>query len=142
MAKEAAPPLFSVNVIVSGEFYKAGSVVTPFKSEDEVPETLKPFLVDEENKPSFAAESVGNFEPGVVYQIISDGRRGRAIANQAAQLQQALEFRDLAEQAASEPLAPEIQAALQSEHDLRIGKALAQARYAQEAADSSLRERN
>ena len=47
----------------------------------------------------------------------------------------ALEFRDLAEQAASEPLAPEIEAALQSEHDLRIGKALAQARYAQEAAD-------
>jgi hypothetical protein len=52
---------------------------------------------------------------GVVYQITSDGRRRRALINQAAQLHQAFEYRDAAESEANEPLDPEIAAALEDD---------------------------
>ena len=134
MPKQEAPPLFSVNVIAGGEFFKAGKE-TPYKTADAVPETLKEFILDRDSQVENLDQERANLAAGEVYTVGSILTRSGA--QQAVRLQQAIEFREWAtDQAeASQQLAPEIEAVLQAEHDLSIGKALAQAEYHQEAVD-------
>ena len=131
MPKTTSPQakLFA-NAVIEGKFYRFGEEL-PFTVEN-LPQTLKPFLLDDsqvENKGPARA----NFEPGQVYtEGVILTRTGAA---QASRLQAMAEHEDWAKEVASEPLSPEIEKALQSEHDLRIGKALALAQYKQENED-------
>ena len=56
-----------------------------------------------------------------------NGRRGRAITRQVAQMETENALRDWAEEQLSEPLPPEIGEAVQAQYDQHIGKQMAQA---------------
>ena len=81
------------------------------------------------------------FEMGVVYQMTSEGRQGRALRRQAAELESAAEQQDWAEEQFSTPLPTGAVEALQN--DEHVGRAMAQAEVAakwlDQANDSPLR---
>ena len=68
-------------------FFSAGEP-TPYRSLDEVPPNLQPFVVTDDDEPEAEVEGRANYELGVVYAMNEDGRtRGRAISRQVAQLE-------------------------------------------------------
>jgi hypothetical protein len=79
-----------------------------------------------------------NYQPGVVYRTDERGailtREGR---QQAAELQAIVEEKEYFEQEASEPLRPDVAAALEDAHERSIGRAKAQTEYFQELQDQT-----
>lgn len=121
-----APIVLSVDAIVQVGGFEGSRLVragepTPFVSESDVPDNLKPFIAD----PSQAEEPEGRFgtyDLNVVYSMNPDGSRGRAIRRQVAELSNAQAEQEWAEQAAEaqRKLDPETEAILQEQHDARI----------------------
>jgi hypothetical protein len=127
------PIVFTVNVIApapdapgGSRFFVAGEP-TPYLSLDEVPPNLQPFSVSADDEPEAEVEGRANFELNTVYQLNSDGRLGRALSRQAAQLETENALRDWAEEQLNTPLAPEVADALQAQNDARVGRQMAEA---------------
>jgi hypothetical protein len=119
---EQQPIILSVNTVIDGVFYRAGDPL-PVSAEN-LPDSLRPFVVTD-SEPEPAEESKANFELGVTYQMTSEGHRGRALGRQAAQLQADAERQ--AEEELSTPLAPEIEEALEDQHEEAVGFQIAEA---------------
>lgn len=86
MATPQTEPLrLSTNCIINGQFVVAGDPL-PVAAED-LPETLKPLVMTGEPEPEEENTPRGSFETGVVYELTSDGRLGRAVRRQAAELE-------------------------------------------------------
>ena len=117
------PIILSVNAIVNGTFFSAGTAL-PFTAESELPESLKPFIATAEAPP-----------PEPVQRNIYD--MSPPVRRQARRLEMHAAHQELAEQVASEPLPEDVQAALESEHDIAIGRAKAQAEYNQSVVDAA-----
>lgn len=81
---------------------------------------------EEENCPR------GSFQTGVVYEMTRDGRLGRALRRQVAELE-AEEF--LTEEEANAPLPPQIAESLQEAHESNVARQTAQAQADARRAD-------
>ena len=122
----AEPIRLSTNCIVDGIFIRAGDP-TPYVREEDLPENLRPLVATGDEEPPYHPS-----ERNIYFG--SAGARGRArrvLSN--VQWQETLEAAALAEQV----LPAEAEEALQAEHDLRIGKAKAQAEFNRAAADAA-----
>jgi hypothetical protein len=104
------PIVLFTNAIVGGVFYGAGTA-----SETDLPESLRPFVAGEDKQPLPAPERN-------VYDSWS-------LRIQARRLEKGIAMQEAAEELANEPLRPDVQAALEAEHDLAIGRAKAQAEH-------------
>ena len=125
----------SVNTLIDGKFIQAGDPLPV--SSDNLPESLKPFVVtDDEPEPD--DESNARFELNTVYAMNSEGRRGRALNRQVAQLEAEAEQQAWAEeQLFSPPLAPEIAEALQAANEESVGRQMAEAEVRARWLDSA-----
>ena len=96
----------------------------PFESRTALPESLRPFIASGNETP---------FEPiqRNIYDLAPAARR------QVQQLELAAAEREWAEAQASEPLRPDVAAALAASHDIAIGRAKAQAQYNQDVIDAA-----
>ena len=132
------PITLSVNTVLDGKFILAGDPL-PVSSADDLPESLKPFAVTTANDEPEEADDVAraNYQLGVVYQVNSDGRLGRALRRQADRLEEENALRDWAEERLSEPLPREVADALQDQHDQHIGASKAKAQYVAEERDQA-----
>jgi hypothetical protein len=107
--------MLSVNAIIDGKFYGAGTPL-PFTSENDLPEVLRSFIATGEE---------ASTQPVVrnIYDLHPAARRAvRRLEMHAA-------HQEFAEQVAAEPLPPETAAALEASHELHIGRAKAEAEY-------------
>lgn len=98
----------------------------PFGSESDLPESLKPFIATAEAPPP---------EP-VERNIYSSWRAAR----QVDRLAKGIALQEAAEEIASEPLPEDVQAALEAEHNIAIGRAKAEAEYRQGLADATYKQ--
>lgn len=130
-APEKKPIVFKHNVVVQvadtpggGRFIEAGEP-SPYHDIDEVPVNLRPFIVtDDEPEPD--EESNIRFELGVVYQMMSDGRRGRALNRQVAQMEAEAERQAWAEDVLDMPLRADIADAVEDQNAASIGRQMAE----------------
>ena len=121
--EQPSPIVLSVNAIVEGKFIHAGTAL-PFTSAADLPESLKPFIARGDETPfQAAARNIYDMPP--------------PLRRQAWKLETIAQEKEAAEEEADAPLREDIQAALQAEHDLRIGAALQQARFNQAAIDNA-----
>ena len=118
----AGPVRLSVNTVVDGRWFAAGEAL-PYASEAGLPAVLKPFIAS-------GAELLPDPSDRDIY-LSNQARR------QARRLEAIAEEKEWAEQQASEPLPPDVAAALQDSHDRYIGEALAQAKHNQSAIDNA-----
>jgi hypothetical protein len=132
---EAPQVKLTTNLIAGDKFYIVGEL-TPFTAET-LPEHLRSYVVtaateaDEEvNQPR------ATFQTGVVYQLTDDGRLGRAVRRQAAQMEAAAEEDASLEEEANTELPPEIARGLQEQHESHTAFAAAQMRADAARADS------
>ena len=117
------PITLTVNAIVNGAFFSAGAPL-PFKDENELPETLRPFVASEAAPPPEPVQRD-------IYDLpLSIRRQVRGLERTAAE-------KAWAEQQASEPLREDVAAALEAEHDTAIGLAKAKAQYNQDVVDAA-----
>jgi hypothetical protein len=126
MSETEQPPepiRLSVASIVAGQYIGIGEP-TPFMTESDVPQNLKPYIGGIRN------EMLPHPSDRDIY-LSPQTRR------QARRLEATAEEKDWAEQVASEPLREDVAAALPASHDIAIGKALAQAKYHQDAIDNA-----
>jgi hypothetical protein len=96
----------------------------PYANEADLPPSLQPFIACEGAQPLPPPERN-------IYDLPSSVRR------QVRGLELAAAEKEWAEEQASEPLREDVAAALRAKHDLSIGKALAQAKYNQDAIDNA-----
>ena len=128
MSKPEAPEpppavVLSVNAIIGGVFYAAGSAL-PFTSESDLPTSLKAFVATGNETPFQPAERN-------IYDMSPPLRR------QARRLEMHAAHQEFAEQVAAAPLPEDVQAALEAEHDIAIGRARAQGEYSQRLSDET-----
>ena len=134
------PIVLRENSIVNGEFFRAGTPL-PFTRVEDLPESLKPLLADGSEEFYHPSERLiydnpqPGPDPGVVYQPLSGGQWVRRQARQAASISQEQIYAE--EQViADQRISPELEEELQSQHDLRIGRAKAQLEASQRLTDS------
>jgi hypothetical protein len=120
--KTAEPLVLSVNAIINGQFFSAGTPL-PFTDESALPESLKPFVA--------GPDAPKPFDPSVrnIYDLSPLARR------EVRRLESIAAEKEWAQQVADEPLPPETAAALEASHELHIGRAKAQAEYSQRLSD-------
>ena len=123
-ATEKRPIILSVNCIHDGQFYRAG-VALPFENENALPESLKAFI---------ATGNETSFDPAE-RDIYADLPRNTR--RQVRRLEMQAAHQEFAEQVAAEPLREDVQAVLEAEHDIAIGRAKAQAQFNQDAVDAA-----
>ena len=102
LPSEQQPIRLSVNTLLDGKFIPAGEPL-PVSSSDDLPPTLRPFVVTTEDEPE-SEEVRANYELNTVYQVNSDGRLGRVVARQVAQMEAQAEQQAWVEEQLSEPL--------------------------------------
>jgi hypothetical protein len=131
---QTAPAIkFKVNVIVpvadapGGSLFFSAGEPSPYRSLDEVPPNLQPFVVTDDDEPEAEIEGRANYELSVVYQMTEGGRRGRAISRQVTELERSAENQAWAEEQLSIPLRPEIADALEDQNAQRVGRQMAEA---------------
>ena len=137
--EEKQPLQFTVNAVLpvagapgGSKFFAAGSP-TPYTELSEAPPNLRAFAVTGPSETVVPDEGLPDeplnacFQLGVTYQITEDGLLGRALSRQAAAMKADNALQDFAAEQLSEPLAPEIAAALEDQHSAHITKAIAQA---------------
>ena len=117
------PVILTANCIVNGQFIRAGDP-TPYTSEEDLPAAMRPFVATGDEVP---------FDPGErdLYDWSPGQRR------QIRRLEKHAAHQEFAEQVASEPLRPDVQAALEASHELHIGAALKQAEVNQRLRDAA-----
>ena len=129
------PITLSVNTVFDGKFIPAGEVL-PVSSTDDLPESLKPFVVvTSDQEPEAEEEATANYQLNTVYMMTEDARRGRMLHRQVAQMEAQAEQEEWAIEQLSQPLAPEIADALEDQHVSHIGASKARAQYAAEERD-------
>ncbi len=128
MSKTEAPEppsavILSVNAIIEGVFYRAGTPL-PYQSEKDLPPNLQPFV---------ATGQEPSLQPVMrnIYDLSPAARRQIRV-HEAAAAEKAW-----AEQVADEPLPPETAEALQASHDIAIGRARAQLEHNQAVIDAA-----
>ena len=84
-------------------------------------------MVTSDDEPEAAVEGQANFTLGVVYAMTEDGRRGRKLTRQVAELEREAEHRDWVEEQLSTPLRPDIADALEDQNAQRVGRQMAEA---------------
>ena len=112
---------FSVASIINGKYF-AIDTPTRYTTESDVPENLRLYIggIRDENQPHPSDRDI--------YMTPAARRAARGLEMAAAQ-------QAWAEEIASEPLREDVRAALEAEHDLHIGKLLAQSQCNQDALD-------
>ena len=105
--QEPIPITLSVNTLLDGKFIPAGDPL-PVSSSDDLPESLKPFVVTSDDEPEAEEEGTANYQLNVVYQVNSDGRLGRVLSRQIDRMEEENALRDYAEEQLSAPLAPRL----------------------------------
>ena len=133
------PIVLSVSLIESGRFIRAGEQ-TPYLRVEDVPEHLRQYLVIGNEGPFFTPAERDFYnnpqpEPELIYQPLSGERGLRRQAAQAASISQE-EIYAVQEAQAASKLSPEFEDALQSKHDLYVGKTKAQLQFNQDAIDN------
>jgi hypothetical protein len=119
----AEPIRLTANAIVAGQFIRAGDP-TPYTAEENLPESLKPFVATGDEEPFRAVErNIYDVHPAL---------RGQARRLEAIALE-----KERAESLAAEPPAPNLAAAITDAHELHIGAALKQAEVDQRLRDSA-----
>jgi hypothetical protein len=101
-----------------------------------LPPNLKPLIVGEESTPEPDELPNALYEPGVVYQLTTDGHHIRRQAGVIAGVYAQKDWAENEAQATS-TLSPELEEVLQSEHDARIARAKAQAEYNRKLTDAA-----
>ena len=127
-APEKKPIVFKVNTVADapggGRFVPAGEP-SPYHDIEEVPINLRPFIVtDDEPEPD--EESNIRFELNTVYAMTSDGRRGRALNRQVAQMEVENERQEWAEDVLDMPLRADIADAVEDQNAASIGRQMAE----------------
>ena len=135
-----APIRLSENTIWEGKFYVAGDPL-PFERAEDLPENLRPLVVTgEPEEPD--DQPRGAFQLNTAYQVTSDGRLGRQVQRQIAQMEAEAEEEEWLEEEASRPLPPEVAESLQQDHEAHVGLQAAQmaaaARRADDIADAAI----
>ena len=94
MTKQTEAPraiTLTTNTILNGRFYVAGAVLPVARIED-LPEPLQPLVVTGEPEADEEADQPrGSFDLNTPYLLTSDGRLGRAVRRQVAELEAAAE---------------------------------------------------
>jgi hypothetical protein len=129
MPKTTQPPgpiRISTNTILNGRFYNRGEPL-PVASAADLPDNLKPLVVTEPEAEEEPNEPRGSFETGVVYEMTSDGRLGRAVRRQAAVMEAAAQEDEWIEEQMDAPLPPQIAESLQEAHESSVARQAAQA---------------
>ncbi len=144
MTKQTEAPraiTLTTNTILNGRFYVAGAVLPVARIED-LPEPLQPLVVTGEPEADEEADQPrGSFDLNTPYLLTSDGRLGRAVRRQVAELEAAAEQEEWLEEQMDSPLPPEIAADLEDEHHKHVGLQAAQlgaaARMSDDIADGA-----
>ena len=135
----AEPIRISTNTILNGKFYTAGDPLPVERAED-LPEILRPLVVSRELEPEEPGEARANFQMGEIYRVTDDNRLGRRLQRQVAQMEAATEEQDWIEEQLDAPLPEEVASALQDSYESDVARQAAQAgadaRRADELADS------
>ena len=122
MPKEATPapagPIrISTNAIVNGQFFNAYEPL-PFERVEDLPENFRPLVVtalpEDEDEPN---EPRGAFELNAIYQLTSDGRLGRRLQREVAQMEAQEAQEEWSEEQMDAPLPPQVAESLQEEHE-------------------------
>ena len=124
----AQPITFTENVLLDGRDPYADRLVragepSPFRSIDEVPESLRGLVAPAEPLETAGSEErFANYQPNTVYLLNSDGSRGRALRRQVGQLAANASFQEAAEREVeiANKLPRETLEAIQAEHDKHI----------------------
>jgi hypothetical protein len=127
--QQAVQIRLSTAAIVDGKYFAAGTVL-PFEKEADVPPNLKEHILTGEPEDGALGEPTASFQPNTLYQLTSDGRMGRAVLRQAAQVNAGLQEQAWCEAQAEldQQLPVETQTVLEDLHNERI--ALLKARRA------------
>ena len=135
LPQEQPPIKLSVNTVLDSKFIPAGELL-PVSSADDLPESLKPFVVvPGGDEPEVEEQAPANYELGVTYQVNSDGRLGRVIARQVAQMEEENELRDYIEERLSAELPREVSEALQAASEESVSRQMAEAESRARRAD-------
>jgi hypothetical protein len=130
-AETPAPITLTCNTILDGRFIVAGEPL-PCASEADVPETLRAYIVTDSPEAEEADGPRGAFELNTLYQVTSDGRLGRRLQREVAQMEAENAREEWVEEQMDAPLPPEVAQGLQEEHENSVAFAAAQL-----AADAS-----
>lgn len=125
------PIRISTNTIIGNRFFYAYEPL-PFARVEDLPENLRPLVVTGEPEAEGPNEPCGAFQLNTRYQLTSDGRLGRRLQREVAQMEAENEFEGWVEEQMDAPLPPEVAQGLQEEHENSVAFAAAQL-----AADAS-----
>jgi hypothetical protein len=134
-AETPAPITLTCNTILDGRFIVAGEPL-PCASEADVPETLRAYIVTDSTEAEEPDGPRGAFELNTLYQVTSDGRLGRRLQREVAQMEAENAREEWIEEEASRPLPQEIVADLEDEHHKHVSLQAAQLGAAQVMSDS------